>query len=206
MAIVFLTERDEAANAFVVAAEQANVRTFLTDDDYDALDLRIDQLEESDEAEGSAISPSARVEQTEEGALISITDASGTSTARILHGTQGPKGDTGDTGPQGPKGDTGDTGPQGPKGDTGDTGPQGPQGDTGDTGPQGPKGDTGETGPQGPKGDTGEAGYSPVKGTDYFTEADKAAMLAQLKSALPALTVKGIDAEGLEHSWTVYGQ
>ena len=53
---------------------------------------------------------------------------------------------------QGPKGDTGATGPQGiqgPKGDKGETGPQGPQGI------QGPKGDTGATGPQGPKGDTG---------------------------------------------------
>ena len=49
-------------------------------------------------------------------------------------------------------------GPQGPKGDTGDTGPQGPKGDTGDTGPQGPKGDTGDTGPQGPAGPQGEAG------------------------------------------------
>lgn len=43
-------------------------------------------------------------------------------------------------------------GPQGPKGDTGETGPQGPKGDTGEAGPQGPKGDTGETGPQGPAG------------------------------------------------------
>ena len=99
--------------------------------------------------------------------------------------TQGPKGDTGDTGPQGIqglkgdtgatgaqgiqglKGDTGDTGPQGIqglKGDTGDTGPQGIQGlkgDTGDTGLQGIqglKGDTGDTGPQGLKGDTGDTG------------------------------------------------
>ena len=46
-------------------------------------------------------------------------------------------------------------GPQGPKGDTGDTGPQGPKGDPGETGPQGPKGDTGAAGV---KGDTGAAG------------------------------------------------
>ena len=80
---------------------------------------------------------------------------------------QGPKGDTGDTGPQGPQGEKGDIGPQGPQGEKGDTGPQGPQGiqgekgDTGDTGPQGPqgeKGDTGDTGPQGPQGIQGEKG------------------------------------------------
>ena len=65
---------------------------------------------------------------------------------QMVNDVQGPKGDTGATGPQGPKGDTGATGPQGPKGDTGATGPQGPKGDTGATGPQGPKGDTGAPG------------------------------------------------------------
>ena len=90
---------------------------------------------------------------------------------------QGDKGDKGDTGPQGPKGDAGATGPQGPKGDTGDTGPQGPKGDNGAAGPQGPQG---ETGPQGP---AGADGHTPVKGTDYFTAADK----AELASAAAAL-------------------
>ena len=55
----------------------------------------------------------------------------------------------------------GPQGAQGPKGDTG------AKGETGATGPQGPKGDTGAAGPQGP------AGHTPVKGTDYFTSADK---------------------------------
>ena len=59
-------------------------------------------------------------------------------------------------------------------------GPQGPQGDKGDTGPQGPKGDTGDTGPAGP------AGYTPVKGTDYFTEEDKTEMVNAVLAALPA--------------------
>lgn len=54
------------------------------------------------------------------------------STLQGPAGLQGPKGDTGATGPQGPQGI------QGPKGDTGATGPQGPQGI------QGPKGDTGQ--------------------------------------------------------------
>ena len=76
-------------------------------------------------------------------------------------------------------GKDGNTGPQGPKGDTGDTGPQGPKGDTGGTGPQGPKGDTGDTGPRGP------AGHAPVKGTDYWTAADKAEIVADVIAALP---------------------
>ena len=116
------------------------------------------------------------------------------SDGKTLTVKNGSKGSTGATGPQGPagadgaKGDTGDTGPQGPKGDTGDTGPQGPKGDTGDTGPQGPKGDTGDTGPQGPKGDTGDTGpqgKTPMKGTDYWTAADRQQMVNDVIAALP---------------------
>ena len=93
-----------------------------------------------------------------------------------LIGPAGPKGDTGETGP---------AGPAGPKGDTGETGPAGPKGDTGEAGPAGPKGDTGETGPAGP---AGAAGYTPVKGTDYFTPADKQQLVADVLAALPAWT------------------
>ena len=78
------------------------------------------------------------------------------------------KGDKGDTGEQGPQGI------QGPKGDKGDTGEQGPQGI------QGPKGDKGDTGEQGPQ---GEPGYTPVKGTDYYTESDKEAILNDIKAS-----------------------
>lgn len=46
-------------------------------------------------------------------------------------------------------------------------GPAGPQGIQG---PMGPAGQTGQTGPQGP---VGPAGYTPIKGTDYWTDADK---------------------------------
>ena len=56
---------------------------------------------------------------------------------------------------------------KGEKGDTGEQGLQGPKGDKGDTGEQGPQGIQGETGATGPQGDT------PVKGTDYWTAADK---------------------------------
>lgn len=67
-------------------------------------------------------SPVATVTQTDSGAIISITDKNGTTTATIANGR------TGDTGPQGEKGE---------KGDTGDTGPQGEKGEKGE------KGDTG---------------------------------------------------------------
>ena len=79
----------------------------------------------------------------------------------------------------GSKGETGSQGSQGSQG------PKGDKGDKGDTGAAftynmftaeqlaslvGPKGDKGDTGVQGPKGDT------PVKGTDYFTDAEKQEM------------------------------
>lgn len=192
-------------------------------------------------------SPTATVTQTDDGAVITITDKSGITTATVTNGkdgAQGPKGDKGDTGAtgaQGPKGDTGATGAQGPKGDTGATGPAGADGKTpvkgtdywtesdkeeiveevvervgstggsgtvgedgysptatvtqtdegavititdksstttatvtnGKDGAQGPKGDTGAAGAQGPQGPAGADGKTPVKGTDYWTEADK---------------------------------
>ena len=116
-------------------------------------------------------------------------------------GVQGPKGDTGDTGPQGPKGDTGPSGSDGADGHSpvitivngiwhidgistgiGAVGPQGehgPQGIQGIQGPQGPKGD---------KGDTGADGHTPVKGTDYWTDADKVEIVNDVLAALPTWT------------------
>lgn len=86
-----------------------------------------------------------------------------------LQGEQGPQGIQGEQGIQGPQGETG---PQGEKGDPGEQGPQGEQG------LQGPQGEQGLQGPQGEKGDT------PIKGVDYFTTEDKAAMEEEVKAAL----------------------
>ena len=72
------------------------------------------------------------------------------------------------------RGGQGIQGIQGPKGEKGDTGEQGAQGPKGDTGE---KGDPGE---KGPKGDTGDPGYTPVRGTDYWTAADKAEIVADV--------------------------
>lgn len=51
----------------------------------------------------------------------------------------------------------------------------------GPAGPQGPKGEDGAVGEQGPE---GPAGYTPVKGTDYFTEADKTELVADVKAQI----------------------
>ncbi len=97
------------------------------------------------------------------GTVLSITSASGTSSADL-------KGEKGDPGEQGPKGDKGDTGAQGEPGEKGEQGIQGIPGEKGD------KGD---------KGETGLAGKTPVKGTDYFTAADKAELVSAVIAALP---------------------
>lgn len=97
----------------------------------------------------------------------------------------------GETGPQGEKGDpfryedfTAEqliklTGPAGPPGETGPQGAAGPRGDKGDPGERGIPGERGTDGA------AGKDGYTPVKGKDYFTEADKADMVDEVLAALP---------------------
>lgn len=93
---------------------------------------------------------------------------------------RGPQGIQGERGIQGPKGDKGDTGEQGPQGLQGVKGEKGEQGDVGPIGPIGPKGDTGEQGIQGIPGENGADGYTPIKGTDYFTESDKQELITSI--------------------------
>ena len=81
-------------------------------------------------------------------------------------------------GPQGPAGPQGVQGPQGETGAQGEQGPQGIQGPAGETGATGPEG------PQGPQGETGPAGYTPQRGTDYWTTADRAQMVSDVLAAL----------------------
>lgn len=98
-------------------------------------------------------------------------------------------------------------GPQGPKGDTG---PQGPKGSDGANGADGVsvthrwngtvlemtsasgttsaylKGEKGDTGAAGKDGAKGADGKTPVRGTDYWTAADKAEIVNEVLAALPA--------------------
>lgn len=138
-----------------------------------------------------------------------------------IQGDKGDKGDKGDTGSQGPQGVQGVPGATGPKGDKGDKGDTGATGATGATGPKGDpftysdftaeqlaalKGEKGDKGDTGATGATGAAGKTPVKGTDYYTEADKTAFkaeLGQLSSAneSPVLGNELASASG----WTTTG-
>lgn len=79
-------------------------------------------------------------------------------------------------------------GATGAKGDVGAAGPAGPVGPQGPVGTPGKDGANGETGPQGPKGDPGTpgaAGHTPVKGTDYWTAADKQEIVRDVLAVLP---------------------
>lgn len=122
----------------------------------------------------------------------------------VTPGPAGPKGDKGDSAYQvavsngfegteqewlaslkGPKGDVGAKGPQGP---AGATGPKGDTGQAGSQGPQGPKGDPGQAGAQGPQGPKGADGKTPVRGTDYWTEAD----IAEINKYIDAKIAEGL--------------
>ena len=142
--------------------------------------------------------------------------STGTLALGIPQGSKGDTGATGATGATGPQGEQGVQGETGATGATGPQGPAGPanvltigsvtsgkvasatitgeapnqvlnlvleKGDKGDTGATGQTGPKGETGPQGP---AGANGYTPVKGTDYFTESDKTELVNAVISALPA--------------------
>ena len=91
----------------------------------------------------------------------------------LMPGPQGPQG------PQGEPGKDGAPGAPGPKGDTGPAGPAGQNGQDGAPGQQGPQGAPGAPGAP------GQDGHTPVKGTDYWTETDKAEIVADVIAAIP---------------------
>ena len=83
----------------------------------------------------------------------------------------------------------------------GDTGSKGDPGQKGEQGIPGPKGEDGAPGAaftydmftteqlaalKGPKGEKGDPGTTPVKGVDYYTEADKQEMVQLVLAAIPS--------------------
>ena len=95
-----------------------------------------------------------------------------------LKGETGPRGERGEAGPAGEQGPAGERGPAGETGPAGEAGPAGERGETGATGPAGPAGADGAAGTD------GVDGYTPVRGTDYWTEADKAEIKGYVDSAI----------------------
>lgn len=150
-------------------------------------------------------SPTASVEQSTDGAKITITDKSGTTEARVLNGKDGRDGTDGAPGRDGVNGQPGKDGTDGQPGKDGITPTIGSNGNwflgetdtgkpsrgvTGDTGP------TGATGAQGPAGTNGKSAYQyAMEGGYTGTEEAFAAKLAQeMPTTLPnpnALTFTG---------------
>lgn len=56
------------------------------------------------------------------------------------------------------------------------------------------------------RGSTGAAGTTPVKGTDYYTEAERTQMIADVTAGLATVTLTGIDEDDVSHTWTIYGK
>lgn len=138
--------------------------------------------------------------------------APGTPGAKGDKGDPGAKGDPGEKGDKGDTGATGPAGPQGPAGVPGKDGANGKDGADGKPGAAGAdgvtphigdngnwylgstdtgkpsRGATGAPGKGGAKGDPGTpgaAGHTPVKGTDYWTAADKQEIVNSVIAALP---------------------
>lgn len=159
-------------------------------------------LESLNGADG--FSPTAKVEQTDNGADIAITDKNGTTNVTVLNGLDGISATHSWDGTVLTVTSASGTSSANLKGDKGDTGASGTNGtsvtvksvseSTADGGSNvvtfsdgktvtiknGSKGSTGATGPK------GADGYTPVKGTDYFTETDKTEMVNDVKNVCVA--------------------
>ena len=137
------------------------------------------------------ISPTATVESNSDGAVITITDSKGTTTAQIYNGSNGLPGADGLDGKDGKDGLPGKDGKDGfsPTIEVTDTetgvlltiididGTKTATVHNGAVGPQGPAGKDGVN---------GQDGYTPVRGTDYWTENDKTEIVNSVLAALPA--------------------
>lgn len=196
---------DDAFDALSTLDEQVKANIDMVNNfDGDLADLtngqkeinrELEELREEVEAGGAdGFSPVATVQQTEGGAVITITDKTGTTTATVTNGKDGKKGDPGSsvtvTSVSSSSADGGvnrvflSDGTilnirNGSKGSPGEAGAQGPQG------PQGERGLTGLRGLPGANGMDGADGHTPEKGVDYFTAADKQEMVDAVIAALP---------------------
>ena len=146
------------------------------------------------------ISPAVTVTETETGATISVTDATGTTTAELHNGE---KGDTGSRGADGKSAyevalQNGFTGTEADwltslKGQKGDTGAKGEPGEKGE---RGEKGEAGETGEKGEKGDTGTPGKDGVNGTDGKDGADGFSPTVTVTETSTGATITATDKNG----------
>ncbi len=137
------------------------------------------------------VSPTVSTASTTGGTKVTITDAKGSHEFVVKDGAKGADGSNGKDGTNGKDGKPGATGADGVTPHIGDNGHWyiGST-DTGkpSRGATGAKGNTGATGPAGAPGKDGEKGdpgKTPVRGTDYWTAADKQEIVSSVIAALP---------------------
>lgn len=160
-------------------------RTLLDDLDKQDLQEQIDSLKES--GTGTGADGKSAYE-------IAVDNGFDGTETEWLDSLKGEKGETGAQGEQGVQGDKGETGAAGEDGvsvthtwngtvltitSASGTSSVDLKGEKGDQGEQGIQGKTGE---KGDKGEAGVDGYTPVKGTDYWTEADKSEIVNDVVS------------------------
>ena len=124
------------------------------------------------------------VTATKSGKTTTIS-ADGTAIATVEDGADGAPGKDGADGQNGAPGAKGKDGVNGETGPAGPAGPQGHAGAPGKDGAPGAPGAQGEKGEKGDPGTPGAAGHTPVKGTDYWTAADKQEIVNNVLAALP---------------------
>lgn len=91
------------------------------------------------------------------------------------------------------------------KGEKGDRGEKGEQGERGEQGLQGEKGEKGE---DGQNGKDGADGKTPVKGVDYFTDADKQELIAEIdvNAEIPIINQTSNAAEIQPNVLNIWGE
>lgn len=127
------------------------------------------------------ISPTVSIIKAAGATTVIITDAQGSHSAVILDGERGADGKDGKDGKDGINGKDGEKGEQGIQGE------QGLRGEKGETGAAGKDGINGINGVNGKDGADGKDGYTPIKYVDYYTEAERAALVNEIVSRVGGL-------------------
>lgn len=171
--MTFASYRPGENEPAVILAEAQVAKTFLTNEDYDEIDGRLDELEENGGGDPGTpgepgFSPIANVTQIANGVVITITDKDGTTTATVTNGADGEDGTS--VAVKSVSESTADGGSNIVTFSDGKT-------VTIKNGSKGTKGDNGDKGDKGDKGEKGEAGKDYV-----LTDADKTEIASLVKS------------------------
>ena len=148
---------------------------------------------------GGGVSPIVSVEEIEGGHRVNITDILGKKSFDVMDGEDGQPGQDGAPGKDGEDGQPGQDGAPGKDGTSvtvqnvtasnADGGSNVVTFSDGKTltvknGSKGSQGNPGQDGAPGKDGEDGAPGYSPVRGTDYWTDADKAEIKSYVDTAI----------------------